>query len=235
MEEALATVPVRVPQRAVPSLRDLADLTNDQADELLAGLGKISPIVSRHSLSVRLQTPLPHFDKKQSEALVTALFNLWAASNTHNWDLRDVAQTAAQETNVKIDEGKQASFTERLYTALTLPSIAELANAADIATEYDAVFHLARCFTDIRPVFERETGSNIKGAVVVHNLKFDYFITGGDESLTLTLSNEDLESLIDILNRAKEEGARVDEFLKDSGLRLFEFSQHLGSSHGSQD
>jgi hypothetical protein len=216
-------------------MNDLANLTDDQASELLAALEKISPLVSRGSLSVRLQTPLPHLDKTQSEELVNALFSLWAVSATHNWNLHDVAETAAQDPEVKIPESKRKSFAERLYSALNLPSIADSANAADVATEYDALFHVARCFTDIRPVLGRGRNPNISGAVVVHSLKIDYFTSGGTESLTLTLSGEDLEELIEVLNSAKEANTSVAEMLKVSGVRLFEFSEHLGSSDGGQD
>ncbi len=233
-EEALATVSLRVPPRAVPRLRDLADLTDDQATELLAALEKISPLVSRQSLSVRLQTPLPHFDKNQSEELVSVLFNLWAVSASHDWELHDVAETAAQDPDMKLPESKRTSFAERLYSALKLPSIADSANAADISTEYDALFHIARCFTDIRPILGRERGSNISGAVVVHSLKFDYFTSGDLQSLTLTLSSEDLQQLIDTLNSAKEASTRINEMVRASGLRLFEFSEHLGSDDGGQ-
>jgi hypothetical protein len=228
-------VPLRVPKRAVPRLRDLAGLTDDQASELLAALEKVTPVVSRQSLSVRLQTPLPHLDKTQSEELISVLFNLWAVSASHNWDLHDVAETAAQDTSIDIPEDKRAGLAARLYSALELRSVADTANAADIATEYDAIFHLARCFTDVRPVFQRAPESEVSGAVIVHNLKIDYFTSSGSQSLTLTLSGEDVERLTNTLNDTKKERSRLSEVLKASGLRLFEFSEHLGRGNGDQD
>jgi hypothetical protein len=226
---------LRIPPQAVPTLRNFASLTDDQASELLAALADLLPAVAPSTLSVRLDTSLPHLSKKESEELVTVLFNLWAISASHNWDLRDVAETAAKYDEIGVPEEARPKFTERLYSALSAPSIAAAANAADVATEYDALFHIARCFTDIRPVFSRDPDSSISGAIIVHTLKIDYFTGNDSKSLTLTLSDEDLDDLANILMSAKEKGAKAGEFLKASGLRLFEFSDNLGGNHGSDE
>jgi hypothetical protein len=46
-----------------------------------------------------------------------------------------------------------APFAERLSTLLNLECLLLAARAMDIGTEHDRVFHDARIFTDVRPVF----------------------------------------------------------------------------------
>lgn len=222
---------LRIPGEAVPRLRAFADLSPEASAEVLAALGEASPTVSSHTLSVSVTTALPHFSATDSDELISILFNLWAAGSSHNWELSDVAETIAASDDLGLSEANQSSFAERLYAALTSPGIADAAKAADIATEYDAIFHTARCFTDIRPVFGDKVESGLTGAVVRHNLKFDYFTVGEVRSLTIALSDGDVDRLSAILRRATAKSLEVHKFLNDAAVRTFE----LGAGQEKRD
>jgi len=125
-----------------------------------------------------------------------------------NGDLEDVAESAAQYDELTISADSRKVLGERFYRALNIGELADYARALDVATEFDALYHTARCFTDIRPVFSRSPVA-VKGAVVVHNLRLDYFTTEDSKSVTITLADEDIQQLIDVLGAARERSSKV--------------------------
>ena len=217
-----------MPARVLPALMALADLSDEQADELLAAMVETQLHVSAHTLSVSLDSPLPHLDLENSELLLTALFNIWAVSDSHNWGLADVAESAAQYDELTIPADSRKVFGERFYRALRIGRLADLARAVDVATEFDALYHTARCFTDIRPVFSRSPEDAVKGAVVVHNLRLDYFTPEDSKSVTITLADEDVQHLIDVLTTARERSLKVHDFLQSTTAKQFQLSKNLG-------
>jgi hypothetical protein len=230
----LAKVPnLRIPERAIPRLRDFAHLSDDQASELLTALEKTSPTVSPNTLSVTLKRSLPHFDKEQSEEFLSALFNLLAVSASHGWNLRDVAETVAQSPDLEISEEQGPRFAERLYSAIITPSVFNAANAADVATEYDALYHTARVFTDVRSAPSTEFNRAEVAAVITNTLKIDYFTSNDSRAFTITLSTEDIRELVDILNAAVASSNRIRDALKGSRLTVFEFGENAGEADGS--
>jgi hypothetical protein len=208
-------------------------MPDDQASELLTALEKVSPIVSPNTLSVRLRTPLPHLEKEQAEELLTSIFNLLAISTNHGWDLHDVAETVAQYPDIELPAEDRPRFTERLYSVLTTPAIFDTASAADVATEYEALYHLARVFTDVRSVPSAEPDSDISTAIITNTLKIEYFTSDDSEVFTLTLSERDLKNLVDTLNDAIIRIAKVRDALKGSRLRVFAFDEDSGAGDAS--
>jgi len=210
-------VSLRIPERGFQTLRDFANLGLDQSNELLAALQDVSIVVSTNALSVDLDDPLPYLTQSQSYEFVSVLFNLWSTAAVHGWDMSDVAETIASYDELQIESAKQDAFSERLYAALQTPAIADTANAADVATEYDAIFHSVRCITDLRPVF---TGaeSKITGAVLVRNLRIAYSTDTGIETLTVALTDSDLHELLRVLADAQERGVQLYDYAEKSGL-----------------
>lgn len=230
----MAKVPsLRIPERAIPRLLDLASLSDDQASELLTALEKASPLVSPNTLSVRLNTSLPHLEKEQAEELLTTLFNLLAVSTSHGWDLHDVAETVAQNPDMELSTEDRPRFADRLYSALTTPAVFETANAADVATEYEALYHYARVFTDVRSVPSIKPDSDISAVIITNTLKIDYFTSDDSKVFTLTISEGDLKELASILNDAITRNAKVRGALKASHLKVFAFGEDSGAADGS--
>ena len=218
-------VPLNIPSRVLPSLEALADLSDEQADELLTAMAQTAPRVAAHTLSVTLDSPLPHLDIDNSELLLTALFNIWAVSDSHNWDLADVVESAAQYTELNISADSRKIFGKRFYRALSIGKLSTLARAVDVATEFDALYHTARCFTDIRPVFSRSPHEPVQGAVIIHNLRLDYFTPEESRSVTITLADEDVQNLIDVLTAARERSTKVHNFLQSTTAQHFQISR----------
>lgn len=221
---------LRVPSPAIPILRKFTELTDEQANEVIMALQSLSLTVSTNLLSVTVDNALPHFSKDETDEFIGVIFSLLSISLSHNWKVDDVAQTIAEYGPLNVPGELQETFARHLAVVLSIPTIADVANAADVATEYDSLYHVARCHTDIRPVFSGTVEPRLSGAVIVHNLKFDYSANGDIESFTIALTGADVEELQRVLADAVTKSRELQTFLKSSNLRVFNFG---GISEGN--
>lgn len=78
------------------------------------------------------------------------------------------------------------------------------AKALHLSTDYAQMFTSANVITDVRPVFDGAR-DDLVGAVVVQTLRLHYVGNGGvqgEQELSLALDIDDIEKLIDELNKA---------------------------------
>ena len=66
------------------------------------------------------------------------------------------------------------------------------------------VFQSTRIVTDLRPVFGLDSGLDVKGLMVVHTLKIEYFADEGTRETYISMDDDDMAQLRRALDRAKE-------------------------------
>ena len=109
-------------------------------------------------------------------------------------------------------------FATRLESLLSIESLQGAIKALDIITEHQKVFTGARILTDIRPVFTEDVKKTPLAAVIVHNLKLEYFESDENHELFIALDHDDLTKLIESLQRALEKDSTLRRLLANSRL-----------------
>ncbi len=66
----------------------------------------------------------------------------------------------------------------RVSRLIRMPAISSTARAVDIQTEHAKVFHDARVFSDVRPIFGDDPSVAPEGAVINEVLKIEFFEAG---------------------------------------------------------
>lgn len=118
------------------------------------------------------------------------------------------------------------------YLATKLDFIASLecesiklpAKALNLSTDFQQVFAAANVITDVRPVFDGDRAA-IAGAIVTQTLRLKYLDDGAQRSereLSLALDIEDIDKLIDELEKARKKAECAKEgFGKKTGADIF--------------
>src|SRR5207248_1557328 len=83
----------------------------------------------------------------------------------------------------------------RLDLLLRLESIRLRSKVLELSFEGSQVFHSARIVTDLRPVFALNSGLDVKGLMVVHNLKLEYFTGEGTKETYILMDDDDIVEL----------------------------------------
>ncbi|MBA7656344.1 hypothetical protein ES703_64268 [subsurface metagenome] len=83
--------------------------------------------------------------------------------------------------------------------------------ALQLYSEYQNLFLDARILTDLRPIFKSNLKEGPAGGIIVHNLKVIYQSKHDSRSqeIFLALDSADLDTLIKVLERAKEKAENL--------------------------
>jgi hypothetical protein len=111
----------------------------------------------------------------------------------------------------------------RLAALLGIQSLKLWAKASDVQHQYEDIFFGARIISDIRTVFESD-GVKPLGAMVVHNLEIKSGRGGFHQSHDkfYALDNADLDILEQVIQRAKNKTASLENIIKQSNLTYFQ-------------
>jgi hypothetical protein len=90
--------------------------------------------------------------------------------------------------------------------------------------EYENVYYKSRTITDIRPVFSTEIDS-VEAALIIHTLRIHYHIGAAHKDFYVALDTNDLQQLIDVLERAKVKAEKLKAMLAASNTPHFESPQ----------
>jgi hypothetical protein len=95
------------------------------------------------------------------------------------------------------------------------------ARASDVQHEYEHLFQSARILSDVRPLFN-QSGTEMEGAMVVHNLKITYFQAGEYMEVFISLDNADLSSLRKVVERAEVKTMALEALIAKGGVPYFD-------------
>jgi hypothetical protein len=120
--------------------------------------------------------------------------------------------------NEKITDDETPTLEIRLGRLLSVESLTVACKASDLEYGYDRVFENARIFTDIRPVFGGEGTSDVRGAVIVNQLRISCVEGSGVKDFFFALDQDDLAALRKIVERAEAKSKTLAALLLQAGV-----------------
>lgn len=221
----MTTRPLRIPDRFIAGFVLMRNLSDSQAKAVtrVFGVGVASRrgSTSLRSLSEEIARDLPDFEIEDAQQLVLALASLRGELGTSDDSVEALAARIAMSTSLPAPENpadseRLAGFLARLLSA---PSLILATATVDLASEAEQSFLSARTVTDIRPVFDRDATKRPLGALIMTNIRIDYYDPSGDVgSHYITLSADDLTELESVLTRAGEKIATLQTLLENAKL-----------------
>jgi len=167
------------------------------------------------SLSTQLYQSL-NLDRKDLENILSAIFNLYKAkqqAKRFGIGLEEFVDEVIAFLETRHDEKVNHKTKNHLIQVLSIKSISLTMTAIAIRTEADKLAVETGIFTDIRPIFYE---NDIKGSLILHNLKVEFLENGESKENFFLLDREDLAKLKNQILKAE---------LKEQSIR-----KKLGSS-----
>jgi hypothetical protein len=215
----LSQVPeIRIPPRYIDSLRALRDLPEESAERLFSALQLETPVATHSKLLTSLADKLPELDRDKASSLLDALLSLNTFRTFHSYSTDDVAEAVSVADGLREDDVDNAHFARRLANVLATASVALTANALDVGSADERIYHSCRIVTDVRPIFEDDPSKPPVSAVVVHSLQVAYHKDNRIESFYVALDDTDLTKLKEVVDRASSKAASLRAFLDSAGL-----------------
>lgn len=203
-------------EETIKGLDLLANATESESEEIKRILLEASSDDQPNDLAVNLTK----FQENDAQIIFLSIFNIISL----NLRSGDNLETSIKDVLLSYKVERQEVVTKKIDSlySLLLSSIADAKNvkrlikATLLIQENEKVFRACRIVSDIRLVFDNEIQGLQNNAVILHNLKIEYFQNGESKEYFVALDSADLIQVRDTLNRAIE---------KDSLIRQNQFSE----------
>jgi hypothetical protein len=218
---------LRIPEVHKPALRLLARMDGQVFTELAAAL-RAAVVASRARMTETLAPKVSSLSEAELDDILDCLISLNSVKEANEVpiekfvdDVCDAMKRTAEPEEISVTDRIQA-LKERLSMLLPMDSIAVASKVWDLKTEVESVFDGARVLTDLRPVFGTDAEKDAKGAIVLHNLKIDFWRDGQMKSFYIALDDKDVADLRKVLDRAETKGRTLRAMLNQAKLTSFD-------------
>lgn len=220
---------IRIPPSQEQPLARLLNMADAEAESLRAALEEAEPAASFRALSdfVARTAGLPPESAHEFTRLLAVLHSRRGPTPLEEFlDSLERAGRAVETAELKSPERGWEHARDRLRTLLALKPLQITSKALDVLTEHEKVFCSARVLTDIRPVFAEDVGREPDGFVLVHNLRLAFHQNNRVEACYVAMDSADIETLLELLQRAKEKEAAIEGTVRGSGALLLGSKTH---------
>src|SRR4051794_10056517 len=218
--------PLQIPRRYRAGLDSVDTLTDAEVGVLVQRLDASASEVSFKDLAAQVRDEISA--EVDVTEMVEALASLITLLPEDGSGAEILAQDVSESEDLHIPADRRAAYASRLRALITTPALTIVARASEVVTEHDKVFHDARIFTDLRPVFERDPTRGVKLAGLVGTMKLDYHPGGRRtiDSVFVTLDRGDLEHFRRVVERALAKMDALSQLLKESDVRRWTENYH---------
>lgn len=212
--------PLKVPDRHVPAFEAICTMperTFVRLHEVLAvakPTDSLSAVVTAIDADLALGLPDPH-------ALLDAVVELGALGSRSHTSARRVAERVAAYGPFLKHDDPGSRLTMRIESLLNCDFVRLRSKASYVASEHERLFVSAQILTDLRPLFNDGVSGNPEpeGALLTHTLSLHIVRSDGrHDNLYVVLDDNDLESLGQVIKRAKRKADSLKDKLEESGL-----------------
>jgi hypothetical protein len=219
-----------VPKRFQRGLKELLKLTDEQKASLLTAVHTLEPVADRHAL-LQLLTASVSIDREALDEITSFLVSLAAFQRSHQMPVEAIAAdlslwVKSSEEFTTVEEDEKEGLKDLLTKLLCEKGVLVLAVKAREVIGDEAITYLSsRILSDIRPVFGDEVGEQALGAGIVHRMKLVYWENFVQKEFFVSLSDEDLDELSDVIDRAREKAVVMRGMLTKLDLHEFQFDE----------
>lgn len=218
-------VALTIPPQYLRGYAVLRGLEEDQTEELVSALKEVQPTRNRVGLHSRVASKAKSIGRSELDKAMDVLLSLFSLRDDLDMSTLELVGAISEAVDQSELEGlpfssqeSRESFEAMLIQILEIESLGVAAKAISLVYEQDHIVHaIPRVLTDLRPIFSSDPAETyMQGAMVTQTLKLEYH--EGDEvtELFVALNAQQVDRLIDVLERAKSKAESLKQFVQQS-------------------
>jgi hypothetical protein len=217
-----------IPVRYFNGFAKLFSLSDELTESIITSLQKADLIINPEKIireSVATSTGFNPEDVKSVSDTIMSLFILHADSYKPLEEMLDELILSLKESNfegLSFPEEKYNAIKNYLLKLLSIDNLFLSAKAVNIKFEQEILFAKANVISEILPVFSPNAEEIPKAAMIVHQLGIHYYQDGNHKDFYVRVDLDEIDDLIQILERAKKKAASLQSFLESSNLTYIE-------------
>ena len=219
-----------LPPEEQAGLARIMALNEDQSSRLQVILQNAPITLSREAFVAGLQ-PIEGVTAEDLEKIIWCLMYLTSYLVAGDIEVREFSQDVSVSfTGPPFDGPASAKqLADRLATFLAIDSLRLRAKAVDLQVDHAHVLQGTRVLTEMRPVFQIGSASEVAGVLLYHTLKIQYYKDEESREIFITLDDRDIIKLKEDLERA-EEKAKILRAIFSEKLHFTDFGSAADSS-----
>jgi hypothetical protein len=225
----LTSKQIDIPEEHKPWLKELIELPEASAQQLLDALKSANPTLSPESLASQI-APNVHISAERVRGIVLVLVSLSATCYyfdvpAEKW-VEDVIRAAGEAGLQLGDESEVEAVRKRLNAFLSVDnSLGVTSRAAYILAQHKNPFISARILTDMRPVYTGGNDPVPRAGMIVHTLELISSTDNRKLSHFIAMDSRDLRILRGVVERAILKEASLREAIARTDLYFIDVEQ----------
>ena len=203
---------LEIPIEEASTIAAIRTLPVASVDDLIAGLAGAPLISDPKEMTAYIAKQLPTLSTKQLSPVLDTLYSLYyirgLSGATDTRFLNDLMDAIRER--LKLTQQEVAKLQVRFKKLLSINTLTAISKAARLQRDGERLYCESKIMSDIRPVFGPDPSESPVGAVLTHTLKLVYHLGKEHKEFHVVLDSDDLESLKDVIIRAR---------FKDKSLR----------------
>jgi hypothetical protein len=217
-----------IPERFRAGIAAFAALPEESFAELLKVMEESVSADTPELATAQLETRLPSIPKSILTEIIIAIASLQSLDRRSHVPTSilavDVAESLSADSpklakgiSTEVLKSRVMSIVEAKSIHITSTKITELQR------EVERSYCRARILTDVRTAFSDDMSELPRGMTILHCLQIGYHDdTGSHKEFYVTLENDDLTDLKEVIERAEKKKKILEELLAKADCRLFE-------------
>ena len=159
---------------------------------------------------------------KPAWQIAQTLSSLYAARNAMDLPVEVFIHDVINAARKQLDQGEPLPATAEatLRALLSVNPLSMMAKARELHIDHEHIFCNARVISDMRPVFDANIEEAPTGFTVAHTLKIGYHHGDKHTSIYIAMDKQDIESMIETLQRAQQKSATLAKLWKSKNLSI---------------
>jgi hypothetical protein len=205
-----------IPIEEAPTIAVISTLPAASVDDLIAALTDAPLISDPKAMTAYISKRLPSISAKQMSPVLDTLYMLYyvrgLSGATETRFLSDLMNGVRELPGLKLTQQELTKLQARFKKLLSIKTLTAISKAARLQRDGERLYCESKILSDMRPVFGPDPTASPVGAVLTHTLKLVYHLGKEHKEFHVVLDSDDLESLNDVIIRAR---------FKDKSLRNF--------------
>lgn len=213
---------LQIPNRYIPILNLVRNLSEPAATELLHALGSAQVATSSDEMASAIAESVPSIPIEDLAKILDLLYSLYHVRElselNRNSFLRELVESVRENADPKISDEELPIIRQRFKDLLSLQAMESISKAIGLQREEERIYCEAKIISDIRPVFGEDIKVKPVAATITHTLKISYHEDGDHKVFYIVLDEVDLDELEQIVKRAKTKAETLTKVLSDSKI-----------------
>jgi hypothetical protein len=217
---------LQVPKKHHRGLQDFLELSENSFQSIINSVDSMELVLEAKEILAKEIGEIKDIEREKVSGIADAIISISfvkATSESSNEAFINDLTTAIEESSelaTLIDTIGKDKINQRLEKLFAVDTLAIATKARSIMYEYDNIYYRGRVITDIRPVFNNEADA-INAALIIHSLRIHYHVGDTHQDFFVALDTNDLQQLIDVLERSKAKAEKLKTLLDNANISYF--------------